>query len=376
MNVQKLNVTAVGTFTAVSPLAVAVMDADTNEDGAVLLPRVGGKKGQVYYPATGFLGTLRRALRNEIRDAVITATGNEKPWDVETFFLLTVGGLGFDPGNDVRLDMADRRRLNPLESLFGSVRMRAHLGAGNLYMTSEIKDDLPIQGGVRTNDFARDPEELAYLNDEDVERLRHRLQYSSEKTETNTNVKSGKGKMSALKKKLEKAVADGNEAQEKEILAIMDEELKHLEIAKAGQAELKKQGLNAIQMPWKGYEYFPVGTQFSHRFSVFSMTPTELGFLLAAFRRFAALPRLGGHWHHDCGWVSAEWTLRTQDGNLGKITVSFDDGFKVTGEALESALKIFDDMVKDGFSTCDFIDRESEGLEGGDTRKKRMTKQA
>lgn len=345
-----------GRVIAETPLAVAAPKAEKDKDKVQRLFRSGkGNNAPVFFPGTGMMGRLRRCLVRDVRAAIIAATGNDKPWTLETYFLNTVGGVnGFKenalvPGKD-RLS----RRANPLESVFGSARMAGKLGFGNLYPVSTITEP-PIFHGVRANDFRRDEAELEYLPPGEVDRLTARMQLDRDNSVNKTALQA---ESRELKKQARKAGLVGNETLKNDLY---------------GQANEIDDSLRAGHVPianlFQGFEAIPAGTEMSHRFSLSSANQLEFGFLLASLRAFATEPRLGGHFHHgDCGWVDCEWQVHVRKTDVqgrasdaGIITISPMEGFQTDSDIVTRALAAYDALRVDGFPDLQFDRTEGMG---------------
>lgn len=342
-----------GHITTESPLACALPRDKPNSS---LDPYPFPMSDQVpFYPATGLLGALRRALVRDIREGL--SDDGVVPWSCEAYFLNVIGGAnGFAkdrnlvPGED-----ADFRQTNPLESLFGSTRMPSRLGVGNAYRETAMEDKeiLPIQDGVRTLDFERDRAEMAYLDPREIDRLLGRMQ--SDKNNSAAGKKARK-EVRDLRLQAGKEKAAGNS----DLAIALLQEAKNVKAAEKAGRDGGSSAVN-IRQVLPGYHYLPRNTVLTNQMIVTPVTREEIGFLLAAIRAFSAQPFLGGHRHHGCGQVRATWEIKgkpvratTGLRSLGHVTVSLDDGFDVSGELPVEAMALYDAERAAHFATRDF----------------------
>lgn len=352
-----LHVWLTGTITAVTPLTCALPQAKPSPGKPFKLPRIGNSKdARTFYPASGFLGRLRRSGMDDFRGHVLRVKGKEY-MEIGSYFLNRVGGIngfsknpgGLHPGAD-----AAARAANPFLSVFGSAGMAGKLGVGALIAVKPLTDP-PVAHGVRTVDPRRDPTELEVLSPSDIDLLNDRLA-----NDAATSIKKGK-----LKKEIKKLKAAAHAETDKAIQADLYAQINAMEEANKEQ----RAGAVPIANPFGGFEYFPSDTVFTHRMSLINATPAELAMFFAALRAFAAMPRLGGHWHQmDCGWIEARWDITVREAgsygachSAGFIEVSPQGGFVCESDVVSAGLALYDGMAKTGFPEFDFGDHHHLG---------------
>lgn len=339
-----------GSCTTDSPLAVSMPSDQKNKTKPQMFPRAGGL---VFYPATGLLGTIRRSL---VRD--VLEVSHDRQWSAEAYVLNSQGGINPFPSDRKLIPGEDRqlRDANPIESLFGSIRMGGRVGMGNLY--SELQD-LPIQSGVRTQALSRDKETLELLAPEEIDRLEIRRtrdrSNSTAKTETRTLTAD-------LKKQLKRASSQEEKDRIRE--QINEAAKQEKEKRKGGKSAVSAQNL------WVGYEFIPAETSLTHKMHLSPVTPAEIGYFLASLRAFAAAPRIGGHAHHNCGWTRWQWEVSGKPSRdsgalkpMGRVEISLAQGFVLTDAdpLLSESLAGYDQERDSGFSVRDFTDFKYHG---------------
>ena len=300
-----------GELLAESPLAISPPDTHKKRgrDQPQTLPVMGvfGEYGYietVYVPAASIRGALRRCALRVVREALIAATGESTPLDLETHYFLSVGGVkGREKEDKLNLTrQLERRRRNPLISLFG---------AGDPWVQGRLctqpaipKTPLtlaatPIINGVRSDDFMRNPDQLIFIAPDEV------ASWLLMREQT-TEVSTVKARQQSLRRAIAKAnrEADGDRAQ------TLAEELKQAD-------EIVQNSANPVNLPLAGYHVIPKGARLEHGFILIDANAVEIGLFLAALKRFSTLPLLGGHRNHGCGLISAFWTvlLRRDDGS-------------------------------------------------------------
>lgn len=278
----------------------------------------------------------------------------------EVYYLLASGGAeGFEAGSMLEIGRKQTLRTrNPAESTFGSFRLAAKLGAGNLYPHNEALVP-PFLGGVRTNDAVRTPELIEGFDEQSRQRIFERLMIDRG---ASLDRKDHKDALNAVKKAARNAQKAGNREEAERLY----EEVAQLEEGFKVDGDKHV----PIQNLFSGYEYFPEGTAFDHRLSLTGASIEDVGTTLAALRAGAAQPRLGGHWHHDCGWVRTEYTIKIKPtGDYGPATIAgrliIDpiDGFELDSDdpLLLKALDIYDRQAQAGFPDWSGM-REGSGL--------------
>lgn len=339
-----------GAFTTEAPLACALPhDKPKSKSDPQPFPLIGR---QPYYPATGILGAVRRALVRDIREG-LTDDG-VLPWKVQAYFLNTIGGANGFPKDRKLIPGEDRdlRDANPIESLFGSVRMAGRLGVGNAYGKAplEDKEELPVMPVVRTLDFERDRGEMEYIKPTEIDRLMKRLALDKANSASKTE---------AIKE-ANTIKAQARQATDKDEKARLHEQAKAI----LEQAKAKRKGGTgavSIQQALPGYRYLRAGAALENTMIATPVSFAEIGYLLAALRAFSAQPFLGGHRHHGCGLVRAEWAVHGKPargvGGLrlwGDVQLSLEEGLVVTGDRLLEALAIYDEEREQRFKDRKF----------------------
>lgn len=247
-----------------------------------------------YIPATTLRGRIRRCARDVVRDAVIAKTGNPKPFDLDTAYFLTLGGIKDKGSEDKRTVALEQqwRNQNPLLSLFGSgapfVEGRASIGNA----VPAIAVPIMAVDGVRSDDFRRSPNEIRFLNDADVSELIRRQTGNQTRSAVNADLKT-------LKRSLKNTTGDEREALVAKIAAT-EAEL---------DAQEKSTGAVSVGMPLSGYEAIPPNVQMQHRMRLTNVTLEEIGLFLAALNRFALHPIVGAHASVGGGEISAQWSV-------------------------------------------------------------------
>lgn len=349
----------VGELTAQSGLAVTRMgETYASPAGSKLrlsnkaqrLPRLGPLRedAQAYFPATSIRGALRRAGRNYLRRQVAKQTGNPTPWSVDTHYMLTQGvDTTNKVGDDKKPGTIDEeealRSENPFLSLFGRWQLPGHVGIDNAIPHSA--DCVYVEGrGARSNDFVRSPEQVQFLSEDELERLKGVLEDDQLAAKETGDIDE---EIKALKVELRK-LNDADEKQE------VQEQIKAKEALKKDVKAAKKGSSESIQRPIEGFEAIVPGTAMTHRMMLQNANDMELGLFLATLREFARSPYVGGHRALHCGEVSGQWIVKTwpEDQpapvNLGTVKVS-SDGFEISdepvSETLSKALKTWDEAA-------------------------------
>lgn len=356
-----------GEVKAETPLAMTLPDSNFGfgSSGKIQrLPRLGPKNEntRVFVTASSVMGRLRRCARNAVRDALV-AQGNPYPFDMQSYAVMSQGGWdGFLAGTAALspLEAMQLRRDHPFESVFGSERMSARFGVGNAYLTQDLPGGPPVLNGVRTFDMDRDPGEWGYMSPEEQVKIRARI--------AGDHIGSLKLKEAMVKVKERRAEArqapKGSDEQRAKFAeaAAMEQEARIAKKTGDGDNPGKRV---SVKNPFPGYEFIPEGVVMTHKMSAVSINNTEAAFLFSALRAFGDLPRLGGHWHHDCGWVSISWQVKirqrddagrwlTED--LGTIEISRETGMVVSDSSgqIEAWLDLFDAMAREGFPGIKF----------------------
>ena len=250
----------------------------------------------VYIPASSIRGALRRCALQVVRDALIAASGERTPLDLETHYFLSIGGVkGREKEDKLNLTkQMERRRRNPLISLFGAGdpwvqgRLCTHSAIPKTPLTLAAT---PVINGVRSDDFMRSPDRLTFMAPDQVARWLLMREQTSE-------VAAVKTRSRQLRRAIAQANRNGDASQAQDLA----EELKQAEGTIHSSA-------NPVNLPLAGYHAIPKGARMDHSFMLINADLVEIGLFLASLKRFAALPLLGGHRNHGCGLISASWTL-------------------------------------------------------------------
>lgn len=331
----------VGTVQAVQPLATCSKDLADRQGGTnqpIPIPTITTFKGgqlhhQLYFPASGFRGKLRRSAVAAVRDALIKATGKPHPFTLDEHFLLTLGGVK-GGGSMARISMkaeADWLSRNPLLSVFGAGDggdlgfVRGQLNVGNCFCDPSLQ--ATIFSGARTDDLYRDKFLGRYLSDADLDQLVSRAESNRKNSGLKADLKSLTARMKTAIKAGELATA---EALQAEITAL----------------EAEKSSENSIGMPLSGYKAIPPSAEMAHKLMLTRVTsPHQLGLLLAGFNYLSRDPVLGAHGAQGCGEIAFSYEVfEVLDGKRQSIGTIRGGDFvdcEIEGERLRA--------VHDGF---------------------------
>lgn len=276
--------------------------------------------GRFIIPGEQLAGALRRAGMDDMLDAF-----PENPLaSILSYYQMRVGGIaGF--GKIYKFgQMTALRRSNPFLSLWGKAGVRGHLGMGHAVgpvtetvtvlqgkdgpYTKSLSNAERVQG-FRADDLARNPETEvpeSFWSQREVLRFAGKSPETAKKVAVYAKNRDFFG-FSLLDESNELALDISEEATEEE----------------GGSKKLTN-----IQNGYGGFEYMPPATRFDHCFSV-TGTEVEILLLMASFNGFARNPRLGGHWHHNLGWVDMRYTsylleddLRLAPREMGTLTIN------------------------------------------------------
>lgn len=339
-----------GEVTAQSPISVSRPDDNfasaTGTKDKPRLPRAGAKKDATipFIPGSSFRGGLRRAAR----DVILRLTG--EPFDIATSYMLT---QGVDITNTMNSQKSagnigleePLRALNPLLSLFGAWSLPGHTGVSDLIPTTP-GSVFTAGGGVRTNDFIRDPKQIQFLSPEDAEKLQ---QIILDDSATASEVGELKKEISELKAKM-------RDSRDKEVKASIQEEINHIDAMIKVKKESKSGATETIQRPLEGYEAIVPGTVMQHRLPLTMVNAMEMALFLESLATYAKNPIIGGHKNHACGFFSATYAIRywpeDEDFSREVASIHFNEtGFFIEGEIadeLQSIRKTFRAAVSDG----------------------------
>lgn len=347
------NYTIEGHLTATQPLATcskSLMDQEGGSTKPTPIPSLYVRNGnltekRLYFPATGIRGSLRRALRDVLRNAIIKKTNNPTPLSLDEHYFLTLGGIK-GQGKQERHSVADLemwRAKNPLLSLFGAGDA-GYLGfvAGHLLIGNAICTEPSASttfAGARTDDIYRDPAQIRFLSQEDIDSLVKRAVGGRNRSAISAQIK-------AAEKLLDKARKDKDTAIETQIR----EEIEKLQTEQQQVKETTGTSDVSVGMPLAGFEAIPVGSQLENKMILRHSNAIELGALLHALNKFGEMPILGAHAAQGCGLVSGEWNvyeITPESKNLiGQITLTPFEPLSVMGECLDDAMQNFVDFLE------------------------------
>jgi CRISPR type IV-associated protein Csf2 len=330
-----------GSITCLEPLTVSIKEAAQGARGH-RLPRNGPALDteKPFFPASSIRGALRNAAHRVVLRAVKKQSGEEFPFSLDDHFMLA---QGVDSGKQIDLDKtagvtdlyASLRAENPMLSVFGRWGLESHLAVGHGLPSGHEQCWGMFGGGARGVMFERDANLLDELTAEDTDRLEQIL---LEQTAAAGDVSEIKKEIAALKKTLRGASKEEREAGNARI-ALLEDQIKMRKQDKSGPVE-------SIRRPLDPFEAFSAGAVLSHRMALRSATEAELGMLILSLREFARDAQLGGHKAHNCGAISAEWTVTTwpEDADapieVGKVAIT-PDGFIMEGDMLQQAVSAF-----------------------------------
>ncbi|MDK2126245.1 hypothetical protein [Parachitinimonas caeni] len=338
----------IGSLVAEEPLATCSRDlkdayeAENGPNKPTPVPVMQTAMGnRLYFPATGIRGALRRCSRDVIRQHVIAATGNAKPWSLDQHYLMTLGGLQSEESDRASVaDVEKWRQANVHISLFGGGGVgylnfvQGHLNVGNAICEDACEPT--IFSGARVDDFSRDGRQIAYLSDGDIQSLIQRSHSVKARTDMAKQLK-------IAQKAWRDAKASGGDvdAAKAEMAALEDQ-----------IAASKKAGSVSVKMARAGYQAIPQGARMAQRCRLLQSNPVELGCLLAALSEFAMQPHLGAHGGTGCGLVSGEWevfeVLSTGKQSLGMIKLTPYEPLELGSPALLEARSAFDSYLSSG----------------------------
>lgn len=338
-----------GNLVAEQPLATCskdLLDREGKKNQPVPVPHTQTAQGKrLMFPASGIRGTLRRRVRDVIRDRVIELTGDPQPFSLETHYMLTLGGIkGSGEEDKTAIQRIHETRIsNPLLNLFGAGDagtlgfMAGRLGVGNAICKDAMEP--VIFSGARTDDVYRDADQATFLSDADLLQL--------------TEQSAGNRQLSRLKaeaRKLESQIyrMRSQDAADSEIQAVRDQ-ITSLE-KEMDDIRESSGSKNSIGMPLAGWQAIPQGAQMDHRMLVRRVTDVDMGLLLAGLDAFSLDPIIGAHVANGNGMVSAEWEVFevTRKGKVSLGTVSCDpfNNAVLVGERLQAMVAAFDAFME------------------------------
>lgn len=337
-----------GTISAIQPLATCskeLLDREGGSKSPVPVPSCKTEMGKrLMFPATGLRGTFRRACNTAIRKRITKITGNPTPFSLDEAYLGRLGGIK-GKGEEERSSIAhveEWRKKNPQLSLFGAGDAGfLSFVDGNLSVSNAICVDSSqpqIFSGVRTNDFYREKNQVAYLTTDDVLALVEREKGGKESSKLKKQIETAE-------KAHKKAIQEGN----KEEVQKFEARIANLKLKK-DEVELSSGTTsNPIGLLLDGYQAIPQGERLSSKLILTQSNEIELGLLLAGLDEFSRLPMIGAHYATGCGEIAVKWTVYeiTDDGKDEIGTVSIGDflPIELEGEKLTDALKAFETFM-------------------------------
>lgn len=341
-----------GTIEAQSPLATAnkeLIDQGKKLYGAyspIPVPSFDSAKGKsLYFPATGLRGTLRRALRDIMRDNLIKR-GSEGLLLDEHYFL-TLGGIkGSGPENRSTVAQEEHWRIrNVLLSLFGA----GDAGALN-FVTGKLAIDNAICepnlspmtiAGTRTDDLYRDRTGLNFLVSSELKELVTRA-------EGNTAASAIRKQINSAEIKLRTAKRNDTETQP------IQDELNELNEKLEKTLKASNASSVSVGMPLAGFQAIPPFSVMDHKIKLFNATAVELGGMLAALGKLSLNPTVGGHIALGCGEIKANYdVLKVTADGLVKLASIEIGGFEPMTVAEQT--EEFDQAIK---AFADYLDSE------------------
>ncbi|MFG6179640.1 hypothetical protein ACGTN6_20620, partial [Halomonas sp. THAF12] len=261
---QRSNYVFEGRITAEQPLATCskdLLDREGGKNKPVPVPHTQTAQGpRLMFPATGLRGTLRRRVRDVVRQRVIEITGKDKPFDLDTHYMLTLGGIKGSGEEDKTsvLRIQEVRDSNPLLNLFGAGDagtvgfMSGRLSVGNAIC--DEASEPAIFSGARADDLYRDPDQLAFMGDADLMNLadrskgnRARSQLKAQRSQLTRDYYTAKAEQASNNR------LDAIQSQMAEVDAEMD------------RIKAETGSDNSVSMPLAGWQAIPVGARMSHR---------------------------------------------------------------------------------------------------------------
>ncbi len=285
------------------------------KNGLKHLPRLPVFEGEsivekVFVPGSGIKGKLRRVAEEMLREVFVTATGDDRPFDLDTRYLLRIGGTkGQEKDSPVdMIEVSNLRAKNPLLSVFGAMglHMPGKLAVGHA-MAGVSLDDIGVTAGARHDDFTRDVSLLGTLPPAEIQKWKAIKIATAERSEAKRMLRDLKKKVVTVSDPEEKAALN-------EEIRIIDDNIKGV----------------SIQQPLDGYESIPQGVVMPHRMMLLNATPAEHGFFVAVLERFAGLPMLGAKFAHGCGLFTFHWKVMVDRKEVATIDIDLDHGFRLT----------------------------------------------
>lgn len=335
----------VGKVEAVEPLATAskdLVDMGKKLYGAyspVPVPSFNTAEGKrLYFPATGLRGSLRRALRDVLRDKHIER--GAKGLLLDEHYLLTLGGIkGSGAEQRSTVAMVDEwRERNVLLSLFGAGDagvlgfMAGKSSVGNAICEAGVA---PMTlSGARSDDLFRDRGGLEFLVESEINELVARSE--------------GNAKASVLRKEIsQKQIGLRNLKREGGDATKLEAELVKLNEKLEETLKTSNASSVSVGMPLSGFDAIPPFSVMEHTIKLHNVQPQELGGMLAALNKFSLKPVVGAHKSTGCGEIKATYEVLkvTDQGrvSVGEVSLGGFEPMQVirSTEELSNAIEAF-----------------------------------
>lgn len=328
-----------GQLTAEAPIHVSYPDMNGK------LPRT--PHGEAFLNGGTLRGPLRKAALRAMRRQLAKAEGVSEQGllSLTDEYML---GSGIDRTRAVNNEKDDGvdpvgeqllRSINPLLSLFGRWNLPSRLECSE--MRTEGSNVITAGQGVRHDQFARDPESVMLLSDEDRDAL---LREARSARESAKQIEIIRKEITRVKKAYGAAADAGDKGEVKRL----GEELNALQEKEDATRSEREGAEHSIQHPLAGFESIAPGSRLSARLGLVNGKQAYLGILLHALAEFAREPILGGHRNIGAGRVSGnfevyQWPVGQLDAKkIGEV--HFDDlGCKIEGGDLQAAFEAVTD---------------------------------
>jgi hypothetical protein len=212
------------------------------------------------------------------------------------------------------------REKNPMVTLFGSMPhgipgalMCAHAVATESIAAETFKF-------VRANDFQRDPDLADRLDDSAVSAFIARQAEAAVRSAANSE-----------RRALEKQVTAAKKSGNADLILSLREQIKAVGDGGSKVVSLSQPGLE--------YKAIPMGTTFSHTFTLVNVSEMEIALFAQALDRFGLLPFIGGKRAHGLGHISMSYGVSGRAAgerefrSMGRLSISENmDGVKAEGE--------------------------------------------
>jgi hypothetical protein len=323
-----------GEITALSPISYTLPGSNG------FLPQM-GKEKRLFITASALRSTIRHAATE-----LISEMQNKKP-SLDDYFLMALGGIKNagtaddakgaaveqpKEGTDAAAEKENNaavgsilktrfaRQKNPMVTLFGSMPhgIPGALMCGHAIATQSVAAE--TFKFVRANDFQRDPELADRLDDSAIADFVRRQSDQAIRSAAN-----------AKRKVLEKQLTAAKKSGDADLVISLQEQIKQVGDGGSNVVALSNPGLD--------YKAIPMGTQFSHEFTLSNVTEAEIAIFVQALDRFGLMPFIGGKRALGLGHLSLSYSVRGRAAgerefrNMGTLLISGDmEGVKADGE--------------------------------------------